>query len=46
MARETHDTNNNGIMEVDEYRMESVSLNRGVNELEVDLPRGLRKRRP
>ena len=34
----THDTNNNGIMEVDEYRMESVSLNRGVNELEVDLP--------
>ncbi|MAH41118.1 MAG: hypothetical protein CMO41_02585 [Verrucomicrobiales bacterium] len=33
-----HDTNNNGLMEADEYRMETVSLNRGVAELEVDLP--------
>ena len=33
-----HDINSNGIMEADEYRMESVSLNRGVTELEVDLP--------
>ena len=33
-----HDTNNNGLMEANEYRMETVSLNRGVSELEVDLP--------
>ena len=33
-----HDVNNNGVMEADEYRMETVTLNRGVAELEVDLP--------
>ncbi|MFZ8906778.1 MAG: hypothetical protein ACO2Y2_05420 [Poseidonia sp.] len=33
-----HDTNKNGLMEADEYRLETVSLNRGVAELEVDLP--------
>ena len=33
-----HDTNENGVMEEEEYRMQTVSLNRGVRELEVDLP--------
>ena len=33
-----HDTNGNGLMEEEEYRMETISLNRGVREIEVDLP--------
>ena len=33
-----HDTNGNGVMEEEEYRMDTVSLNRGVDEIEVDLP--------
>ncbi len=33
-----HDTNGNGLMEEAEYRMQTVSLNRGVRQLEVDLP--------
>ena len=32
------DANENGVMEEEEYRFETVSLNRGVLELEVDLP--------
>ena len=33
-----HDDNNNGLMEASEYRLNTVSLNRGVKQLEVDLP--------
>ena len=33
-----HDTNGNGLMEQEEYREQTVSLNRGVTEMEVDLP--------
>ena len=33
-----HDTNNNGLMEASEYQLNTVSLNRGVKQLEVDLP--------
>ena len=33
-----HDTNGNGVMEQEEYREQTVSLNRGVTEMEVDLP--------
>ena len=33
-----HDTNGNGQMEQEEYSMQTVSLNRGVQQLEVDLP--------
>ncbi len=33
-----HDTNGNGVMEQGEYRQQTVSLNRGVSEMEVDLP--------
>ena len=33
-----HDTNGNGMMEQEEYREQTVSLNRGVTEMEVDLP--------
>ena len=32
------DLNANGIMEASEYRLNTVSLNRGVSQLEVDLP--------
>ena len=33
-----HDTNGNGVMEQGEYRQQTISLNRGVSEMEVDLP--------
>mgnify|MGYP001260253671 FL=1 len=33
-----HDTNGDGTMDASEYTLQSVSLNRGVQQLEVDLP--------